>query len=89
MDEGFLAGLVTFLISNYTVLVWTVVDLTLILASRNIGLAIGRIRERLRELSADKLRCGNTFFMELREAHRSIAVLVEYLGIGAGKIQTL
>ena len=88
MDEGFLIGLATFLISNYTVLVWTVVDLTLILASRNIGHTIGKIKERLRETSKDKFRSGDTGITNLRDVHKSIAELVEYLGSGAGKERT-
>ena len=82
MDEGFLTGMATFLISNYTVLVWTVVDLTLILAARNIDLTIGRIRSRFRDMDKEKFR--ETNLRQMREAHGAIAQLVECLGSCSG-----
>lgn len=37
MDDTLWSGLAIFLVSNYTIIVWIIVDLILILATRNIN----------------------------------------------------
>lgn len=37
MDDTIWSGLAIFIVSNYTVIVWIIVDLILILATRNIN----------------------------------------------------
>ncbi len=37
MEDTFWSGLAVFVVSNYTVIVWIIVDLILILGPRNIG----------------------------------------------------
>ena len=37
MDDTLWSGLAIFLVSNYTIIVWIIVDLILILATRNVN----------------------------------------------------
>ena len=45
MDESFATGIFAFALSNYTVVVWAVMDLAVILATRNLARLIEKLKE--------------------------------------------
>ena len=58
--ETFWSGLAIFVVSNYTVIVWVIIDLILILSARNISLSSAQLNNEI-DLSLDTTtRCKGT-----------------------------
>ena len=63
--ETFWSGLAIFVVSNYTVIVWVIIDLILILSARNISLSSAQLNNEI-DLSLDstKRSTGTSVFSE-------------------------
>ena len=60
--ETFWSGLAIFIVSNYTVIVWIIVDLILILSARNISKSSATLNSELTKAmlnNSDKGKCNH------------------------------
>ena len=58
--ETFWTGLAIFVVSNYTVIVWVVVDLILILSSRNISKSANMLNREIKMIVTKNMSKGKT-----------------------------